>query len=248
MGTRIWLRAAAGLLVMAAAGNAAAQPPERGFLAHPLDVKVWLPPAPAPASVAEAEDEAVYLHTRPILDTPRGAEAAADNVYLPDAVAPRFAEALGTTLTPQDAPLALALIGRVVKDAEALVAPVKQPAPPAGTGRVRPFVAFGGKTCPLRPDDFKFHLRESGSYPSTHAALGWIWASVLTALAPERADRLIARGISFGESRVICGFHYRSDVEAGRLAAAALMAREAADPAFQAALAAAKREFDSRRR
>jgi acid phosphatase (class A) len=227
--------------------GAAAQAPERGFLAHPLDVRAWLPPAPAPASLAEAEDETVYLHTRALLDTPRGAEAAADNVYVPEAVAPRFAEALGATLTPQDTPLTLALIGRVVKDAEALVAPVKQPAPPAGTGRVRPFVAFGGKTCPLRPDDFKFHLRESGSYPSTHAALGWIWASVLTAVAPERADRLIARGISFGESRVICGFHYRSDVEAGRLAAAALMAREAADPGFQAALAAARREFEGRR-
>src|SRR3954469_9490418 len=106
MGTRIWLRAAAGLLLMAAAGNAAAQAPERGFLAHPLDVKAWLRPAPAPASLAEAEDEAVYLPPRPILDTPRGAEAAADNVYLPDAVAPRFAEALGTTLTPKDNPLA----------------------------------------------------------------------------------------------------------------------------------------------
>jgi acid phosphatase (class A) len=239
------MRAAAAFLLLAA--PAVAQAPEHGFLARQLDVKVWLPPAPAPGSLAEAEDETVYLHTRPLLDAPRGAEAAADNVYLPDAVAPRFAEALGASLNRKDTPLALALIGRVVKDAEALVAPVKQPAPPKGAGRVRPFVAFGGKTCPLTPDDFKFHLAETGSYPSTHAALGWIWASVLTALAPDRADRLIARGIAFGDSRVVCGFHFRSDVEAGRLAAAALMAREAADPGFQAALAAAKRELDAYR-
>jgi acid phosphatase (class A) len=240
-------RAAAALLLLAAAAPAVAQPPERGFLAQQLDVRVWLPPAPAPGSLAEAEDETAYLHTRGLVPGPRGAEAAADNVYLPEAVAPRFAEALGAALNPKDTPITLALIGRVVKDAEALVAPVKQQAPPRGTGRVRPFVAFGGTTCPLRPDDFKFHLAESGSYPSTHAALGWIWASVLTALAPDRADRLIARGIAFGDSRVVCGFHYKSDVDAGRLAAAALMAREAADPGFQAALAAARRELDAYR-
>ena len=229
-------------LALGAAGAGQAQ--DAGFLARPLDVRVWLPPAPPQGSVAEAEDETVYLHSRTLLEGPRGAEAAADNVYVPETVAPRFAEALGATLNPKDTPLTLALIGRVVKDAEALVRPVKQPAPPAGNGRVRPFVAFGGRTCPLTPDDYKFHLRESGSYPSTHAMVGWIWASILTALAPERADRLIARGIAFGDSRVVCGFHFRSDVEAGRLAAAALMAREQADPAFQAALAAAKREYE----
>jgi acid phosphatase (class A) len=235
----------AGLLALLTAGALAAQAPDQGFLVRQPDIRIWLPPAPAPGTLAQAEDESAYLHTRALLDQPRGAEAVADNVYVPEAVAPRFADALGATLTPRDTPLALALIGRVVKDAEALVRPVKQPAPPAGTGRVRPFVAFGGRTCPLTPDDYKFHLRESGSYPSTHAMVGWIWTSVLTALAPERADRLIARGIAFGDSRVVCGFHYRSDVEAGRLAAAALMAREAADPAFQAALAAARREFDA---
>jgi len=235
----------AAILLLAAATAASAQPAERGFLPRPPDVRILIPAAPPPASTAEAEDEHVYLHTRPLLDETRGAEAAADNVYLPEAVAPRFADALGATLTPTDTPLTLALIGRVVKDAEAMVAPVKQPAPPRGTGRVRPFVAFGGKTCPLRPDDYKFHLRESGSYPSTHAMLGWIWGSILTALAPDRADALLARGIAFGDSRVVCGFHFKSDVEAGRLAAAALMARESADPAFQSALAAAKREFEA---
>lgn len=238
-----WIARAVAASLMVAAAAAPAQAPEQGFLAQRPDVRVWLPPAPPPGSLAQAEDETVYLHTRALLDTPRGAEAAADNVYLPAAVAPRFADALGVTLSPGDTPLTLALIGRVVKDAEALVAPVKQSPPPKGSGRIRPFVAFGGRTCPLTPDDYKFHLPETGSYPSTHAALGWIWASVLTALAPDRADRLIARGIAFGDSRVVCGFHYKSDVDAGRLAAAALMAREAADPGFEAALAAARREL-----
>jgi acid phosphatase (class A) len=235
----IGFAAGAALLV----GPASAQAPG-GFLPQPLDVHLLVPPAPPPGSLTEAQDRVVFLDTRPLVDGPRGAEAAADDVYLPAAVAPRFAEALGATLTEEDTPLALTLIGRVVKDAEVLVAPVKQSPPPAGTGRVRPFVMWPAeKHCPLTADDIKFHLPTTGSYPSTHAMLGWIWASVLTALAPDRADRLIARGIAFGDSRVVCGFHYRSDVEAGRLAAAALMAREQAEPGFQAALAAAKREY-----
>lgn len=233
--------ALAGLLAAPSAAHA-----QGGFLARPLDVRVLVPPAPAADSLAEARDRVVFLDTRALVDQPRGAEAAADDVYLPAAVAPRFADALGATLSERDTPLTLALIGRVVRDAEALVAPVKQPAPPAGSGRVRPFVAWPAeKHCPLTPDDIRFHLAESGSYPSTHAMVGWIWASVLTSLAPDRADALFARGIGFGDSRVVCGFHWRSDVEAGRLAAAALLAREAADPGFQAALAAARREFDA---
>jgi acid phosphatase (class A) len=227
---------------------ATAQAPA-GFLARPLDVRLLVPPAPPPGSLAEAQDRVVFLDTRPLVAGPRGAEAAADDVYLPPAVAPRFADALGATLNEKDTPLTLALIGRLVKDAELLVAPVKQSAPPAGTGRVRPFVMWPAEAhCPLTADDIRFHLPQTGSYPSTHAMVGWIWASVLTALAPDRADRLIARGIAFGDSRVVCGFHYRSDVEAGHLAAAALMAREQADPGFQSALAAAKREYEAFRR
>ena len=49
--------------------------------------------------------------------------------------------------------------------------------------------------------------------------------------------------IAFGDSRVVCGFHYPSDVVAGRLAAAALLARLHADPAFLKDLAAARREI-----
>ncbi|MEA3034277.1 MAG: acid phosphatase [Sphingomonadales bacterium] len=237
------IAAATALLV----GPASAQ--TGGFLAQPLDVHVLVAPAPPPGSLDEVGDRIAFLDTRALVDGPRGAEAAGDDVYLPPAVALRFADALGVTLTEKDTPLTLALIGRTVKDAEALVAPVKQSAPPAGTGRIRPFVAWPAeKHCPLTADDIKFHLPQTGSYPSTHAMVGWIWASVLTALAPDRADRVVARGIAFGDSRVVCGFHFRSDVQAGRLAAAALMAREAADPGFQAALAAAKREFEAFRR
>jgi acid phosphatase (class A) len=42
---------------------------------------------------------------------------------------------------------------------------------------------------------------------------------------------------------VICGVHYQSDVEAGRMLGASMVAAEHADPAFRADLAAAKAEL-----
>jgi acid phosphatase (class A) len=125
----------------------------------------------------------------------------------------------------------------VRNDAEWLVVPVKKPV--ASGGRRRPFVDFPNlPKCPLVYDA----LGSTGSYPSGHAILGWLWGSILAETAPEFADALLARGIAFGDSRVVCGFHYPSDIVAGRLAAAALLARLHADRRFLADLAQAKKE------
>ena len=88
---------------------------------------------------------------------------------------------------------------------------------------------------------------KDGSYPSGHAALGWAWALILAEIAPERADDLLGRGYDFGQSRVICGVHWQSDVDAGRVIGAATVARLHADPLFKAQVVAAKAEVDSAR-
>lgn len=56
---------------------------------------------------------------------------------------------------------------------------------------------------------------KSSSYPSTHAATGTLFAALLSEAAPELRTRLEARGLTYGESRTICGFHYPSDTAAG---------------------------------
>ena len=40
-------------------------------------------------------------------------------------------------------------------------------------------------------------------------------------------------GREIGDSRVICGVHYQSDVEAGRMLGAAMVSREHASAAFR---------------
>jgi hypothetical protein len=86
-------------------------------------------------------------------------------------------------------------------------------------------------------------LRKDGSYPSGHTAIGWAWALVLTEIAPDRADAILARGRAFGESRVVCNVHWHSDVVEGRFMGAAAVARLHADPAFRAEIKAAKAEL-----
>ncbi|HEX5378317.1 MAG TPA: phosphatase PAP2 family protein, partial [Phenylobacterium sp.] len=86
-------------------------------------------------------------------------------------------------------------------------------------------------------------MKTNASYPSGHSMVGWSWALVLSELAPDRADGLLAAGRSIGDSRVICGVHYQSDVEAGRTLSAAMVARLHADPQFEADLAQARAEL-----
>jgi acid phosphatase (class A) len=86
-------------------------------------------------------------------------------------------------------------------------------------------------------------LRHSGSYPSGHSARGWAIALVLAEINPANQDAILKRGLDYGESRVIAGYHYQSDVDAARLAASAAVARLHADDAFAKQMVKAKKEF-----
>lgn len=83
----------------------------------------------------------------------------------------------------------------------------------------------------------------NGSYPSTHAAVGWAWALILSEIAPDQTDSILARGRAFGQSRVVCNVHWESDVIEGRFIGAAAVARLHSDSTFLADLEAAKAEL-----
>ncbi|HTA16244.1 MAG TPA: phosphatase PAP2 family protein [bacterium] len=83
----------------------------------------------------------------------------------------------------------------------------------------------------------------TASYPSGHATAGNLMAIILADLVPERAAELHARGVLFGYRRVQAGVHYPSDIEAGRLSAAAIAQSLSQDPEFQADFVAARREL-----
>jgi acid phosphatase (class A) len=62
-------------------------------------------------------------------------------------------------------------------------------------------------------------------------------------VSPENGNALIARGRAIGDSRVVCGVHNASAVEAARLLTSSTMALVTATPEYQADLAAARAEL-----
>lgn len=85
-------------------------------------------------------------------------------------------------------------------------------------------------------------LAETFDHSSEHTAWGTAIARVLTEPRPDRAAAILGRGRENGNSPVICGAHSVSAVEAGRMAAAAVVAVSHGLPSFQGELDAARRE------
>jgi acid phosphatase (class A) len=86
-------------------------------------------------------------------------------------------------------------------------------------------------------------VREDLSYPSGHAAYGYATAYLLAGLAPQRRDALLARADQFARQRMVCGVHFRSDIEAGRQGALWLVARMPASQRYAEDAAAAEMEL-----
>ncbi|HEY2660067.1 MAG TPA: phosphatase PAP2 family protein [Caulobacteraceae bacterium] len=85
------------------------------------------------------------------------------------------------------------------------------------------------------------------SYPSGTAAFGWVVATVLSDLAPEKAEALRARAEAYGHNRMVCGMHFRSDVEAAKIIGVAVGRDLMAAPELQSQIAAARAEMAAAR-
>lgn len=203
------------------------------------DSLALLPPPPAAGSALAAADLDIYRATRALRDTPRGAQAARDAPYKWPGVGDVFSCALGVPVSEAGTPHLYTLLRRTLVDAGLATYRAKD-----HHVRQRPYVATAEATC-LPAEEAA--LRNDGSYPSGHAAFGWAWALVLAELAPERGGAILRRGLEFGQSRVVCGYHWQSDVDAGRLVGAATVARLQADPVFRAQAALARQEIATAR-
>jgi acid phosphatase (class A) len=212
-----------------------------GFLdrAQRPDSVALVPPPPAAGSAAEAADVAVHRSQAALRDTPRWRLAAADaDVSFPHA-ADVFSCALGMPITERDTPNLYDLLQRVMVDAGQSTSAAK-----IRYRRPRPYVVYDDPICVPGHTNI---LRDNAAYPSGHAAAGWAWALVLAELAPDRLTDVLRRGYEFGQSRVVCGVHWQSDVEAGRTVAAAVVARLHAEPEFTAQMARARAEIARQR-
>jgi len=70
------------------------------------------------------------------------------------------------------------------------------------------------------------------SYPSGHTMLAFELGVVLASLMPERAQAILARASQYSENRILCGFHFRSDVTAGEQFGSVLAVEMLKHPVF----------------
>ncbi len=194
-----------------------------------LDGAALVGPAPALDSPRQAADR---LAMHPTVSAERLAQARADIPWSPwVAMHPVF----GDSFTEARLPRTAAVFNDVLQGLSPPIGAAK-----TAYDRRRPFIADPNVIQCDAPDDA---LARSGSFPSGHGAGGWAWALVMAELVPSRADAILQRGRDYGDSRVICGYHFPSDIEAGRTLAAGVIARLHADPAFRRDLDAARREL-----
>jgi acid phosphatase (class A) len=200
------------------------------FDARELYTRV-LPPPPAPDSAADRDDVAA-LQARQQATAERREQAAADAQWLYD----RFAPALGVvTLRRDGLPALVQLLNRSLKQVSGPAFAAKAAYP-----RARPYQRMAGIHVCGRPDPDGLGRT---SYPSGHAAYGWTVALVLARVAPERAPALLARAAQYGDSRLVCGMHFPSDIEAGRQLATAVVTQLDGHAEFQRDLNRARTEL-----
>jgi acid phosphatase (class A) len=195
-----------------------------------------LPEPPGPGSAQFLYDQYQYLWGKAQRDTPRGDVAVSDARVSGDGVPYAFSEAFGIIISEETTPEIYTLVTHMREDAGDLSTREAK----NHYKRIRPFKYYNEQTC--NPEQQQ-ELSTNGSYPSGHTAIGWATALVLAEINVDRQNEILKRGFEMGQSRVICGYHFQSDVDAGRIVGSAVVARLHANDAFNAQLAKAKAEF-----
>ena len=179
-------------------------------------------------------DVAAYWLAKAERNTERGRQAVTDADGSMDALLRGFSEAAGLKLSVTGTPNTAALLAWTRNTLMAEAGRLKKT-----TFRERPFVRFGEPS--LIPED-EAESVGSSSYPSASATLGWGMALVLTELVENHQNEIMKYGYEYGYSRVIAGYHFASDVQAGRILAACVLARMHNDPVFRDLLEKAGQE------
>jgi acid phosphatase (class A) len=224
----------------APAASPAARVRQAGFLNLEItpDATAIIPPAPKQGEPRNDVDWATFRATRALEGSERWVLAAADDSYRPAYLLSAYSCAVGVQLTPENSPTLAVIIARTTADAGAAAAGAKDV-----YKRTRPYLHNDGNICIAKSDG----LAASYDYPSGHASLGWTSGLVIAALAPDRSTQVLARARAYGESRVVCGVHNASAVEAARTNAASVFAALQGSPEFLAAMEKAKAEIAAAR-
>jgi acid phosphatase (class A) len=192
-----------------------------------------IPPPPARGSQVEQDEIAEILRMRASATQAQLAQAKRDN-DIEDATI--FAGAIGPGWDLANLPKTKFLVDRIMD--------VDRPDSSIAKHyfrRARPWIVNPKvQTCAE-------HSQGTGndSYPSGHTMLGFELGVVLASLMPNHATAILARAQQYGENRIVCGFHFRSDVTAGEQFGTVLAVEMMQHPVFQVWFKAAQLELKS---
>lgn len=196
-----------------------------------IDVERLVPPPPARGSRLE-QDEIAEIVRLQGLATPNAKALAKHDNDVEDATI--FAEAIGPGWDLAKLPETKFLLKKVMDvdrpDSSSAKKYYHRPRP----WMVEPKI----QTCAKHSDGPALN-----SYPSGHAMLGYELGVVLASLIPEKAQAILARAELYGENRILCGFHFRSDVTAGQQYGTVLAVEMLQHPRFHAWMLEARQEL-----
>lgn len=197
-----------------------------------------LPEPPEYNSTRYQDDWAMYQWGKSVRNTARGQQAIEDARINANYFMKRFSPAMGVELTPESHPHLFRLLSRAHMTEQQAGASAKK-----HFARIRPYQQFNEQTAvptSENPSDYT-------SYPSGHTHAAWLVGMILTVLDPEHTEGIMKIAYELGQSRVIVGFHYQSDIEAGRMAGSITFARLCAEKEFRTMMENAQKEFNSRK-
>ncbi len=195
----------------------------------------FLPLPPKLTDTSFYNDWYRYQRGKSMRLTKRGVQAVEDADFSLQYLYKIYSGPFGLIISKENIPEITALLERVYETALVCKDKAKNQ-----LMRTRPFVQFNEKT-PV-PDDEEA-LKNNSSYPSGHTITSWAVALVLAEINPKKQNEILKRAFEYGESRVIVGFHYQSDVDYARLLSSALINRLHANDEFMKQLQKAKEEF-----
>jgi acid phosphatase (class A) len=201
------------------------------------DAVYWLPKPPAQGSSQFIADISQYFWGKQQRqDSLRAQKAIREVVSEVADMAVLFSEVFGMEISSEKTPAIFKVLDRGVTTIR-----LSASKPKNTYLRKRPYVYFNEPT--LIPSD-EDNLRKTGSYPSGHTIRGWGMALLLCEINPAAQNELFKLGYEWGQSRVIAGYHWQSDVDASRMLASACYARLHSSKEFLDDMKNAKKEFE----
>jgi acid phosphatase (class A) len=196
---------------------------------------IMILPAPPANDSAATKAELAELHHLESTRTPAQVEQAKadddeEDIFI-------FRKALGDKFTPAALPLTDTLSNHVRNDSGVNTKPAKM-----AFNRPRPY-NLDTKLKPVCKTHMGAEAANDASYPSGHTTTGYLEALVLAAMVPEKRDAIFARAEDYANNRLICGVHYRSDLDGSKRLSYASYALMTVNPQFQKEFTAARTEL-----